>query len=237
MMLDISMDRLWMLFILVVLMSLASQAKAELVVDGTRVIYYGADREATIAVSNIGGEVVLAHSWITDDKNEESPDIPFVIIEPLIKIEPQRRHRIRILYSGAGLPSDRESMFFLNVMGVPTKSGRQNVLQFAVKQRLKMFFRPKGMKGSVSDAVASLQWKRLKDRVEVLNSSRFHVTLTDLSLLASEEKSLILDYLLLKPGEHQYIDLKAPFGTSGTKLEFTEINDVGLQVSHLIKFD
>ncbi|WDH34433.1 fimbrial biogenesis chaperone [Pseudomonas chlororaphis] len=234
-MLGISKDRIRVFFLLVALIAMVSQANAELVIEGTRVIYHGANREAVVTVSNFGEKVALVQSRITNDQNKDDLDVPFVIIEPLIKIEPQRRHQIRMIYSGAGLPLDRESMFFLNVMEIPIKSGKQNSVQFAVQQRLKLFFRPKGMEGSVSDAVASLHWKRLQDRVEVINPSRLHVSLMDIAFQTSAGTVPGLDYLFLKPGEQKYIDFKVLSGIDNVKVEFTEINDVGLQVPHVAK--
>lgn len=234
-MLGISKGRVRVFFLLVALIAMVSQANAELVIEGTRVIYNGANREAAVTVSNFGEKVALVQSRITNDQNKDDLDVPFVIIEPLIKIEPQRRHQIRMIYSGAGLPLDRESMFFLNVMEIPIKSGKQNSVQFAVQQRLKLFFRPKGMKGSVSDAVASLHWKRLQDRVEVINPSRLHVSLMDIAFQTAAGTVPGLDYLFLKPGERKYIDFKVLSGIDNVKVEFAEINDVGLQVPHVAK--
>ena len=224
-------------FVLALLAATASQANAGLVIEGTRVIYQEADRETGITVSNPGAQVVLMQSWVTNDKNEESLDIPFAVLDPLTRIEPQGRHRIRILYSGAGLPPDRESLFFLNIMEVPRRPRQNNSLQFAVRQRLKLFFRPQGVKGGTSDAVASLQWKMLEGQISVTNPSRLHASLTDLALQARGEKTPLLDYLLLKPGERQYIDIEMPSGAHDAHLGFTEINDVGLQIPHTVELN
>lgn len=44
------------------------------------------------------------------------------------------------------LPKDRESVFYLNIFDIPTKLENKqdkNVLQLAIKSRIKLFYRPK----------------------------------------------------------------------------------------------
>ena len=63
--------------------------------------------------------------------------------------------------AGEGLPSDRESLFWLNIMEIPLKVEDPNSVQFAIRQRLKLFYRPPALLGgsaeakAVADAVAA----------------------------------------------------------------------------------
>lgn len=54
---------------------------------------------------------------------------------------------------GSALPQDRESLFWFNVLEIPPKSKAKegeslNQLQLAFRTRIKLFFRPDGLKGT-----------------------------------------------------------------------------------------
>lgn len=209
-------------------------AHATLVISGTRVIYSEAYKSVTVSVSNHDQKPVLMQSWITDARNEANPTIPFAIAEPLVKIEPDRSSDVRIFYAGDGMPADRESMLFLNIVGIPVQSAKQNAIQFAIKQRLKLLYRPKALHGTVSDAVAALRWQIHQDRLEVVNASPFHVSLIDLDVLWQDGHLLVSDYVLLQPRATHVFDVTLPYAIGRRNLCFVEINDVGLQVPHEI---
>ena len=92
-------------------------------------------------------------SWIdTGDMNSQpnSAKAPFIILPPVARVDGGQSQALRIMYSGAPLAADRESLYWLNVLDIPPElSGTEgkNYLQFAVRSRLKLFFRPKGLKG------------------------------------------------------------------------------------------
>lgn len=207
-------------------------ANAALTITGTRVIYHEASKSVIVPVTNLDNQPVLVQSWITNAQNEDDPAIPFAIAEPLFKVEPDRSSDVRIFYAGQGMPSDRESMMFLNIMGIPVKPTQQNTVQFAIKQRLKLFYRPNALSGSVSDAVAALRWQTKRDQIEVTNASPFHVSLIDLDLQWQGGHRAISDYLLLEPGATQAFDATVTHTVGPLRMRFVEINDVGLQVPH-----
>lgn len=49
---------------------------------------------------------------------------------------------IRLIFTGKGLPKDRESLFLFNILEIPSiNSDNENHLQIAVKSKLKLFYR------------------------------------------------------------------------------------------------
>ena len=69
---------------------------------------------------------------------------------------------LRIAYLKAPLPTDRESLFWLNILEVPPRDeDENNALQFSFRSRFKLFFRPSQLK-SVDSAAGKLQWKFLE---------------------------------------------------------------------------
>lgn len=65
-------------------------------------------------------------------------------LPPLQRVEPGAKGQVKIQTTGslAGLPQDRESLFYFNVREIPPKSSKPNTLQLALQTRVKMFYRP-----------------------------------------------------------------------------------------------
>lgn len=123
-------------------------------------------------------------------------------------------------------------MFLLNVMEIPLKPEAADSVQFAVRQRLKLFYRPAGLAGSSSEAVPQLVWSRTDGQtLTVTNPSAFHLSLVDVQVDKGGQVQVLDDYLLLKPGERKVFSTQAPISV-GSQINFTEITDIGLQARH-----
>ncbi|MNJ41351.1 Chaperone protein FimC precursor [compost metagenome] len=222
---------------MLLLFCVAADAQAFLKIEGTRLIYSGKDREASIGVINQSQQDVLVQSWITNAYGIDHGDVPFAVVQPLVQLGSQERHLLRVLYSGQGLPDDRESMVWLNVMEIPRKSDQENGVQLAIRQRIKLFYRPSALQGSSSESVQQLNWKtRQGAKIEVGNPGAFHVSLVHLEVVSDKRKTLLSDYLFLRPGETRLIEAPSSILESGSQITFTEINDGGLQVQRKANF-
>lgn len=75
--------------------------------------------------------------------------------------------------------------FFLNVLDIPPRPENlqnQNTVQLAIKSRIKLFYRPAALKGTLDDAVAKLTLAADGDRFRITNNSPFHITVANISL-------------------------------------------------------
>ncbi|UMY63100.1 fimbrial biogenesis chaperone [Pseudomonas sp. LS.1a] len=213
-----------------ILMCLAPTAWAQLKIEGTRLIYQGSDKEASINVVNRSGLDTVMQSWVSSP--DEGGDAPFAIVQPLTLIPPNGQQMLRVLYAGQGLPEDRESLFWLNILEIPRKPEQADTLQFAIRQRLKLFYRPAGLPGSASKAVNGLEWRtRQPGRIEVSNPSAFHVSLVDLQLDSPGQSHPLADYVLLRPGESLSLETPSPLPVQ-SRVAFSELTDIGLQKRH-----
>nr|WP_306958349.1 molecular chaperone [Pseudomonas synxantha] len=202
-------------------------ANAALKIEGTRLIYFGQDKAAGISVVNLASQEVVVQTWITGEDESTGRTVPFAATEPLVQLGAGEHHKLRILYAGEGLPSDRESLFWLNIMEIPLKSHDANSVQFAIRQRLKLFYRPPALQGGSAEAVQQLVWSSDGRTVTVDNPSAFHLSLVNLQT----DNLALSDYLMLKP--HERKTLTGPGALpKGTTLHFTEITDIGLQARH-----
>lgn len=147
--------------------------------SSTRVIYDGSRKEASLTVNNKSTtDEFLIQSWVDDANGNKKT--PFIITPPLFKLNPTKNNVLRIVNTSNALPQDRESVYWVNVKAIPAKSENaedKNVLQIAVRTRLKLFYRPAGLKGNSMDG-----WSKLKftsagaNQIKVENPSAFNLT-------------------------------------------------------------
>ncbi|CAB3737438.1 fimbria/pilus periplasmic chaperone [Achromobacter piechaudii] len=180
-----------------VLCAWAIPAQAALVLQGTRLVIKSDVRDAIMLVRNNGGSPVLAQSWIDDGRENLLPAelrVPFVLTPPIMRIEPNSAANIRITYTQEPLPTDRESVFYLNVVETPPRDPAvANILQFSFQTRIKIFFRPATLRDEAAVAPDKLTWKLVrtaegKRALEVSNPTPFHVSFARIELVSGNRK-------------------------------------------------
>ncbi|MCA7953120.1 fimbria/pilus periplasmic chaperone [Burkholderia seminalis] len=141
----------------------AALAQAALVLNGTRVIFPEHARDVTVRMENSGTAPVLAQSWIDDGRADVPPEqmrTPFIVAPTLVRVEAGRGAVLRITAMQEPLPVDRESVFWLNVLEVPAaEQDTDNLLRFAFRTRVKLFYRPAALANDVETAPEKLVWK------------------------------------------------------------------------------
>ncbi|MFV9651379.1 molecular chaperone [Pseudomonas citrulli] len=208
-------------------MLMATQAAASISLNATRIVFDGAHREANITVRN-GNQDVLVQSWV--DMNDASGSrAPFAVTPPLARVFAKEQQLLRILYEGAGMPTDRESVVWLNVQEIPKASEAENTLQLAIRQRIKIFYRPAGLAGSALQAPAQLEWRLVRHGAQTLlrvkNPTLYHVSMADIKVQAQ----LASDSTMIAPGEEKQFPLGATPASGPVQLSFSSINDYGAQ--------
>ena len=218
-----------------------SQAKAGVVITGTRLVYPASQKEVTVKLNNNGARPVLVQSWVDDGDLQSSPTsskAPFVLSPPVSRIDPSKGQSLRLMFSGAALPSSKESVFWLNVLEIPPKADGptdMNVLQMAFRSRIKIFYRPDGLPGNVNDAPQQVQWKVVAaDKgyaLQAFNPTAFHVSQVELALTLGSQR-FDSENGMVGPGETKTFvlpSLKSMPG-AGAQVEFNAINDYGALV-------
>ena len=172
-------------------------AQAAVTVMGTRVVYNATDRDVTIQLSNAGTTPSLVQSWVDLGDPKALPqdiDAPFVLSPPMFRIDPNHKQNLRMVFTGKEQPNDRESLYWLNVLEIPPKPGEaagENYLQFSVRSRLKIFYRPAHLPGEANAAAKFVKWsyKREGDKGDTIrivadNPTPYHVSFADIRLNA-----------------------------------------------------
>lgn len=57
------------------------------------------------------------------------------------KLAGNKDRYLRFVYSGSGLPTNRETVYWINVQEIPPSAKQENVLQIAIRTRVKLFYR------------------------------------------------------------------------------------------------
>ncbi|TKV06902.1 molecular chaperone [Citrobacter sp. wls619] len=161
-------------------------AQASIVLGGTRIIYSANKSEVQIALKNKDPHTrYLVQSWISYPDDVKAP---FVVTPPVYKLQENRQTLLHIIYTGDknALPNDRESLFVANVKSVSAISPElkdKNTLQFAMKTRLKLFWRPAQLKeADALQAWENITFRRQGSQLIAKNPTPFYVSFGELAV-------------------------------------------------------
>ena len=132
--------------ILIILFLCIPAGYAGIIINTTRVIFPGNKDSAEIQLANSGEIPSLVQSWVDEGDINSAPETskaPFMVVPPVTRIAAGSGQQLKIRILKNSLPRDRESVFYLNVVDIPAKTVTTgNTLQFALRTRIKLFYRP-----------------------------------------------------------------------------------------------
>lgn len=219
-----------------------------MVIEGTRVVVRGGDRETLVRMSNQGNVPLVVQSWIDNgeaDRNK-SPDqiqVPFALTPPIARVDPSKGQTVRIYPAAEPLPTDRETLFWFNALEIPpkTKNADENIVQFTIRSRLKLFYRPPALGRDVPrEAIQQVKWTLETDSngqkvLRAHNHSPYHFTFGQgETSLHGQTIKLIGD--MASP--HGTVDLRADKGidlTGSKTFKLNYINDFGAAVDFVVE--
>ena len=206
------------------LIAFGTTAQAGIVVGGTRLVYDGGKKESSINVGNPDNNTYLIQSWVDSGdapQGTQAAKAPFVVTPPLFRLDANQQNILRVVRAGGNLPENKESLFWLNIKSIPSAEKRENTLQIAVKTRIKLIFRPAGIKSTLDESANSLTWKRAGNRLQVTNPSSHYVTFFNVKINGSVLKNVTM----VAPQSDASFDL--PASVAGGSLSWQFINDYG----------
>lgn len=162
--------------ILLILLPISSPW-AGIVIGGTRVVFNGEKKEASLSTKNPDDKPFLIQSWVESYSGNDKP--PFVITPPLFRLDQGKENILRIVRAGGNLPEDRESVFWLNIKSIPSSEQLStNQLQITVKARIKLFYRPTTLNSiaNATNAYKKLTFSRATGQVVVRNPTPYYVS-------------------------------------------------------------
>lgn len=207
---------------ILMMISAPVSASGGIALGATRVIYPADAKQTSLAITNSNKqERYLVNAWIENDRGQKEKT--FAVTPPLFVSEPDSENTLRIIYAGPPLPTDRESLFFMNVKAIPSVNKEnlegKNVLQLAILSRIKLFVRPKNLAMPPEEALSQLKFERAGNHLKVSNASPYYVTLVNLQLGGQK-----LENIMIAPKNSAQQAL--PSGASGA-LSWQSVNDYG----------
>ena len=136
---------------------MSCQAMAAFVLNGTRFIYEEGKKNTSFEVTNQSTETYGGQVWI-DNTNQDNLQVYIVPAPPFFKVAPKEKQIVRIMKTDSILPTDRESLFWLNVQEIPPKpkNTEGGILAVAINTKVKLIYRPKRLVEGRKDAEKSM---------------------------------------------------------------------------------
>ncbi|HEY3982423.1 fimbrial biogenesis chaperone [Cedecea sp.] len=157
---------------------------AALTPDRTRIVFDEDNRSVSIMITNDNKQLpFLAQSWL-EDAGHKKVHSPLMVMPPLQRINGGEKSLVRIVASPAiaTLPADKESLFYFNLLEVPPRPEKSNVMQIALQSQIKLFYRPKAIKperGAVWQD--KLIFHKQAGGLRIENPTPYYVTLSRIS--------------------------------------------------------
>ncbi|MBA4707806.1 fimbrial biogenesis chaperone [Aquitalea aquatica] len=218
------------------------QASADTSINGTRIIYPADKREITFTVNNNGKKASLVQSWIDEGNPKDTPDnttAPFILTPPISVISPEKSQNIRVRYTGEKkLPTEKESLFWVNVLEIPQNIDAPNQLRIGLRTRIKFFFRPENLPIKPDSATEKLSWliekKNGKWITIIRNNSPYYITFSSINIKnknTSGTVELAPQNSMIAPNSNTEYELKPSKSELKQGVNFSIINDYGGQSS------
>lgn len=182
-----------------------SMANAGVIIGGTRVIFDGAKKEASISVDNADSAPFLIQSWI-DTPEGKADKAPFIITPPLYRLDGGQKNIERIVMAGS-LPQEQESLFWLNIKAIPSATKQDNSLQIAVKTRIKLIYRPVNLHASTpEEQVGKLTWQRKGNEIQVTNPTPYVINFNEITVGGKNWMMFRMYYPARRPGSRYLME-------------------------------
>ncbi|OON40996.1 pilus assembly protein [Izhakiella australiensis] len=158
----------------------------------SRIIYRPGSAGASLSVANPQSFPMLVQSQVLMENQTDAA--PFVVTPPLFRLDAQQQNRLRVVSTGNVAQGDRESLYWLCMTGIPPsvdqewsrermkQSEAKVLVQVRVKSCIKLLVRPAALKGSVTEAAASLTWQRQGNQLRAHNATPYYANLKKIAV-------------------------------------------------------
>ncbi len=205
---------------------------AGVMINTTRVIFPGNQDNTVIQLTNSGEIPSLVQSWADEGDINSSPETssaPFMVVPPVTRLAGGGGQQLKIRVLTNSLPRDRESVFYLNVVDIPAKTTTTgNTLQFALRTRIKLFYRPDDL-SLPPDAVPEQISASLSGETLILkNPAPYYFTLSAL-VSGGDNTPSHISTVMLAPYSESRVAYTGQL-SAGESVTLISINDKGRNV-------
>ncbi|CAH0650869.1 MULTISPECIES: molecular chaperone [Pseudomonas] len=220
--------------------SMMQTAQAALTVNTTRIVFDSDNSSTSVVIANPSPRPYAVQTWVNTAKDDTDTAVPLATSPGLFRLDPGKEQMVQISRLPNKLPKDRETLFYLNVQEIPEATpGDVNVLNIALRTRLKLFYRPKELKDRPAERIGELEWsvRQRAGRVELVvhNPTPYHYTFGRLEVSSAGKTEAIQAMAMARPFDLQVYDLTQIKTLTGLQLTFTTINDYGVATTPMQK--
>lgn len=213
-------------------LTLPASSSAALSLNNTRVVFDSDKRSTSVVVANPSVRPYAVQTWVNTLADDTSTAVPFIPSPPLFRLEPGKEQMVQINGLPTDLPEDRESLFFFNVQEIPqTHEESGNVLNIAMRTRIKLFYRPAQLKGNplarLDDLQFSLETGNGQAQLRVQNPTPYHMTFIRLDIKGGGQHHSLKEAAMISPFGQRTYPLDGVQPRAGLQAEFSVINDYG----------
>ncbi|WP_458129716.1 fimbrial biogenesis chaperone [Pseudomonas sp. Z2-11] len=206
--------------------------QAALTLNGTRVVFGSDQRSASLIVANPSNRTFAVQTWVNTADDDATTAVPFIPSPPLFRLNPGKEQQVQINGLPNTLPTDRESLFYFNVQEIPQATPDEiNVLNIALRTRIKLFYRPSQLKENPISRLKDLQWSIKhpggKPQLVVNNPTPFHVSFIRLEVNGNGQHQTFQNVAMVGPLSSQAYALDSVRPGPGLQVVFSAINDYG----------
>lgn len=199
-------------------------ALAGISLNQTRVIFSATEKAHTLTVKNTGGQTYLIQSRVQQTATDTTA-APFLVTPPLVFIRPDSNQLLRIVPQQLAVPTDRESVFYLSVMAIPTRGEKENApiqLSMGLRFVIKLFYRPTGLAPPERVTPCPLRIQRADHHIQIDNPTPYFQTLGRL-VVDHRPYTLDMAFAMIAP----FSSRTYPLAQTATLVEWQVITDYG----------
>ncbi|WPE28326.1 MULTISPECIES: molecular chaperone [Pseudomonas] len=205
-----------------------SPAQAALTIDSTRIVHGTDSRNSSVIVANPSNSTFAAQAWVNTEEDDTVTPVPLIASPALFRLDPGKQQMVQINRLPNDLPEDRESLFYFNVQEIPQQlETNANLLNIALRTRIKLFYRPSHLKSRPEEHLKALKWSvqtlNGKANLVVDNPSPYHFTFNQVQVGAHNLQARAM----VAPFSQQMYPLPGKQLAPDTKVTFSIINDYG----------
>lgn len=180
------------------------QAVSSVTMTGSRIIYPEGQNGVNVELKNPDTIPYAVQGWFDSGDEKSTPQTgkaPFIASPMLFRVMPSSGQVMRVFFTGDStkMPQDRESVYYFNFLQIPPSNAiqhtdnKQNKMLIMLKNRVKVFYRPKGILSELKSApeLIDVETISVNDgvKVQIKNGSAFHLSLVSVSLRDGKKES------------------------------------------------
>ncbi|MBB6155233.1 P pilus assembly chaperone PapD [Pseudomonas sp. JAI115] len=194
-------------------------------------------------LANTNAYPVLVQVWTNHGEEAlalQQALTPLVVVPPVFRLQPGALQGLRLILTGEHLPTDRESVFWLNIYEVPPTLSKASQpgprVAVAMNTQMKVFYRPKALADAGNSSATTLRFE-LRSAGEqkclwVHNPSPYHASFSSLKLVEyGHERAVIPAHdMMTSPLSDRCYALPpgpAEGGQAQAQVQFTLVDDSG----------